>query len=204
MAVKTFYRGRGFVKDYIIKYLNRIFYRHDAGALTFSDGHKSVEFSSKPVAAYKLSWDFKDLPVVLFGSTSVTYRDVGINPSNLNYYPTDVTDDVDTPQYGGDIDMTLEMSVRARTIDEVDNLTDIVCFYLTHPDFRTHMLRHGVGIPEPPRTSGEGIVTDIKSRADYPVYETRLTMPVTSIWRFYEDTPDFVQTILVEVTGYAD
>jgi hypothetical protein len=188
MPITTWYRGIRFAKDFITRYLNLIFKANEKGNLLLTDGTKEIKFSSTPLAIKRASWDARVLPAVLIGKASGNLQYVSFTKDHLK--TTNVLDDdgehvAEYLSVGGDFDISISLSVRATTIEERDNLLDITCIYLAHPDAKDYFLGHYLILPEAPRLTGE---SDIKETAiDHPIFASDFTLRVKSRWQEYTE-----------------
>ena len=188
MAVTTWYRGIRFVKDYIVKYLNYIFLANSKGALLFTDGTKKIEFSRVPEALKRASWEVRKLPCVLIGKATGGLKYITFSKDLLKT-DTDTTTASGSGMVnlystvGGDFDLNINLSVRATTIEERDNLVDVVGIYLSHPNTKDYFMNHYLVLPEAPRLVGEADI--MEPGIDYPIYATDLNLRVMSRWQEY-------------------
>jgi hypothetical protein len=178
MAIEMRYRGIQFLKDYTVKYLNACFMAHAKGVLLFTDGTRAMEFSKMPIAVRAYSWVSQDLPAVLVGSASGAFEERGFSENlilNEGEDPTGVNE-----YLGGDIQLDLELIVRARTGVERDNLADMTCILLSKRTAKAYFLLQDIKIPKPPTIGGE---TEVNEPAiDFPVYDVRLSLQLESGW----------------------
>lgn len=193
MALKTYYRAGRFIKGYLIKYLQSVFYAAEKEQIILTDGTKRIEFTdidNKPTYGVwvggSLSWTEQYIPAVLIREGSVQYK-----PLSFSKDLTDVTDDevADGDQwkhYGGDIEVKLGLSARARTIVEKDNLVDIVCLYLSHPDAKDFFNQHDIVLPTPPSVGGESQISQPQS-LDFPLYVSDISLTLTGQWDYREN-----------------
>jgi hypothetical protein len=204
MAIHTFYRGVQFIKDYLIRYLNGVFMASEKGQLLFTDGTKNIQFEHTPIAQKRGSWDFRRLPAVLIGQAGGEYQVQSI-AKDLVYegrYDDSTTELKNHRYYGGDIKLTINLQCLSKTIEERDNLVDIVCLYLAHPDAKDFFLTQGIHVEAPPSISGEADIYEPK--VDHPIYGTTVTTKLTSQWKIQEDLEDRLIDIITDVTAVLD
>jgi len=198
MALTTWYRGVRFVKDYTVKYLNLIFLAQQKGSLLLTDGDKKIKFSRTPEAIKRASWDFRMLPAVLIGKATGGLKYVSASKDLLS--SAKAGDSNQTYRDGGDFDLSISLHVRARSVDERDNLLDITCIYLAHPDAKDYYLRQGLILPEGPKIGAEREVP--KTGIDYPIYETDVSLRVISRWQEERPMEERLLGILVDIETY--
>ena len=204
MAIHTFYRGVQFVKDYVILYLNGIFMAAQKGQLLFTDGTKNIQFSHTPLAVKRGSWDLRYFPAVLIGQAAGEYVTQSI-AQDLVYEgrSTDTTADLKNHRYfGGDVKLTVTLQCIDTTIEARDNLVDIVCLYLVHPDAKDFFFKQGIIIDSPPSIGGEVDIHEPK--IDHPIYGTTITTHFTSQWKVQEDLEERLIDIITDVVAVLD
>ena len=136
-----YFRGTSFLKTFVVKFFRSIFYAGEKGSLIFTDGTKEISFSG-PVEVQKAgSWDYRNLPAVLIGATRGTFIPT-LNKDLVR--DAQYGDDRQVTEYGGDIDLSLSIEVVATSIEERDNLLDIVSLYLSHPDAKDYFSNQDV------------------------------------------------------------
>jgi len=210
MAITTYFRGIRFIKDYIRKYLLSIFYAAKKEQITFTDGYKHIKFSRDVEVIKRASWDFRKIPAVLIGDARVEYQVKSIAKDFVDesqYNETgnpfnDVVPQTDQRVSGGDISITLSLDIRATTTEERDNLADIVCLYLAHPDAKDYLLKQGIAIEGAPSVSGEKEIAE--PNTDYPIYSSMLTVRFITPWRTYMDADPTLEAILVDIEAELD
>jgi len=191
MAITVWYRGIRFVKDFIVQYLNYIFLANQKGSLLFTDGTKEIKFSTLPTAIKRASWDPRRMPAVLIGKAGGGMKYISFSKDKLksDVIPSS-TGETATLYYtvGGDFDLNIGLSVRATTIEERDNLVDIVGIYLAHPVAKDYFMRHYLVLPEAPALAGESDVHE--PGLDHPIYATDLNLRVMTRWQEYTSTEE--------------
>lgn len=190
-----YYRGIRFCKDFVVQYLNYIFFAGEKGLLLFTDGTKKIEFTKRPQIVKMDSWDARQMPAILVGASSGNYIYRSIDKDHI--HTAGATDAVQERSVGGDISLTLNLSIRATTIDERDNLVDIACIYLAHPDAKTYFERQAISLPAPPTISGESKL--MEPSVDYPIYATSISIPLLCIWRDTTTMEDRLENIIVDI-----
>ena len=194
------YRGIRFIKDFMCQYLNYIFIANQKGSLIFTDGTKSIQFSRTPEAMKRASWEYRVLPAVLVGKVTGGLQYVTFSKDLLDTAKADDTEQ--TYRDGGDFDVTLTLAVRATTIEERDNLTDITGIYLAHPDAKDYFLRQGFRLPEAPKLGAE---TEVKEPTiDYPIYDREMSIRILSRWQEERAIEERLLSVLVDATTYVD
>lgn len=178
MAITTYYRGVAFIKDYFVHYFNSIFFAAQKGQILLTNGFKEIKFSDRPHVLRRASWDFNKLPAVLIGAVRANYKYMSIAKDYLNEAGATSTDQY--RYYGGDINSTMDIEVRARTIDERDNLVDITCLFLAHPDAKDFFDKHAIVLKAPPSVGSEKDIFEPK--IDHPIYGTSLSIDLVSPW----------------------
>ena len=200
MAITSWYRGIRFVKDFMVKYLNYIFIAGERDAIVFTDGSKKIEFSSKPQAMKRASWDYRVLPVVLVGQATGGLEYVTFSNDLLGVSTPNDTDNKYC--YGGNIDLTLSLDIRATTIEERDNLVDITAIYLAHPGAKEYFMRHDIKLPDAPKLGQE---QDIKEpNLDFPIYSTSLTIRTITRWQDIVEFNYRLEELLVDISAEMD
>jgi len=190
MAITMQYRAMQFVKDYFVKFLNMVFLANEKGSLQFTDGTVEIKFSRTPQAVRTFSWTSEILPAILVGVSGGKFVERTFAKNLLDNEA--VADDGQYYYHGGDIDLTVDFAIRARTVPECDNITDITCIFLSRGETKDFFLRHDIKLPEPPSISGESALEHL---IDHPIYEVRLSMPVHCGW--VEKTP--LEERLIEI-----
>lgn len=202
------YRGISFVKDFLVKYLQAIFYANNKGNLLITDGTKKVEFSNLPFVGKRASWDARtQMPAVIIGKASGSLPAISFTKDLLT---TDLTEGVSggaTGDYvtwegvGSDFDLNYTLSARATTIEERDKLVDVTGIYLAHPDAKDYFNTHYLVLPEGPKVSGEN---DIKEPGiDHPIYGTDLSIRIISRWQENRGTNVWrIEDIVADATAY--
>jgi len=192
------YRGVRFIKDFMCQYLNYIFIANQKGSLVFTDGTKSIQFSGTPEAIKRASWEYRALPAVLIGRVTGGLKYVSFSKDLLDTAKSDDTNQ--TYRDGGDFDINLILDVRATTIEERDNLTDITGIYLSHPDTKDYFMRQGLRLPEAPKLGTE---TEIKEPTiDYPIYGREMSIRILSRWQEERAMEERLLSILVDLELY--
>jgi hypothetical protein len=202
MPITTFHRGVRFIKDYLVAYLNGIFIASQKGIIQFTDGTRQIDFSRLPEAIRSYSWDFRKIPAVLVGGVSGRFQTMSIAKDLIHAGQVGDAAPLQYYTYGGDISMTVSFTIIANTVDERDNLVDIVCLYLSHPKAKDYLMRHGIAVENPPTIGGESERNE--PNIDHPIYLTGLTQPFVSQWRTIEDLPDRLEEIFVDIEAYAE
>lgn len=180
MAVLTYYRGVAFIKDYFVRYYTGVFKAAQKGTLALTNGFKEISFSREPTVVKRVSNDMRPpLPYVLVGPVRAEYIYRSVAKDFLK--DPAVGDAEQYRTYGGDIRLTMELGVWASEQEERDNLVDIVCLFLSHPDAKDFFLRHNIVIEKPPSMSGEKEVYE--PGIDHPVYVATVSAPLIGCWQ---------------------
>lgn len=194
-----FYRGIRFAKDFVCQYLTSVFKAAEKDALLLTDGTKKVKFSSWPtiVKAYPIDAR-RSLPMIVIGPASGNYIYRSIAKDHIVS-----SEDGDPTQYrtvGGDIEISLDLSIRATTPEERDNLADIVGVYLSHPDAKTYFERQGIYLPEGPSFSGERQLEEPNN--EFNVHVVGMNLRLLGNWRDTTDLPDRLIDIISDIDPY--
>lgn len=205
-----FFRGIRFAKDFMVKYLNYIFLASKKGQLTFTDGTVQIKFSEKlnetpissiyhgvPTALKADSWDARSIPCVLIGDVTGQFEYKSITKDLIDA-PLVTEEQVRT--VGGDIKLNMNLSVLATTTEERDNISDIVCVYLSHPMAKDFFMKHYIVLPEAPRIGGEEKLA--QPPTDYPIYKRNLSIPLICVWRETSGEDALLEDIIADVTSY--
>ena len=190
----TYYRGVRFLKSFTVKFLRSIFIAAEKGALVFTDGTKEISFS-RPVEVQKAgSWDYRNIPAVLIGATRGTFIPY-LNKDLVNAPDEDATRQV--TEFGGDIDLSLSIEVLATTIEERDNLLDIVSIYLSHPDAKDYFLQQNLRFKAGVSISEGGVrhQPDIQQ----PIYYSTVDVDISTSWRAEEEIGSRLADIIVTI-----
>lgn len=180
MALR-WYRGIEFVKDYTVQYFNYIFMAEERGLIKFWDGTRKAEFSSRPYAVKKNSWDFRSLPRILVSCSNgkidyITFqKDIVYEENATSEYR----------EYGGKIKLTVDLDIYATTLEERDKLTDIVMIYLSGPTAKDYFEYHAIVLPAGP-TMREAAPRH-EPKIDHPIYVNTISFQTISDWRDREE-----------------
>jgi len=188
------------MKDFMCQYLNYIFIANEKESLIFTDGTKSIQFSRTPEAVKRASWEYRVLPAVLVGKVTGGLQYVSFTKDLLDTAKADDTDQ--TYRDGGDFDINLSLDVRATTIEERDNLTDITGIYLSHPDAKDYFLRQGLRLPEAPKLGAESEVKE--PTIDYPIYAREMSIRILSRWQEERAMEERLLSILLDLELYVE
>jgi len=197
--IRMQYRAVEFVKSYLVRYISSVFKANAKGSLLFTDGTNEIKFSRVPYAIKEASWTARETPAILIGSATASFVERTFAENEILDQSNDINGQY--RYYGGDIDIDVELSVRASNKEERDNIVDILCIYLTHPAAKEYFLRQDIKLPEPPTISGE---TEINEPAiEYPIYATTVMMKLHSSWLEWEPLEvrliDIISDIDVEI-----
>ncbi len=199
MAIMTYYRGVEFVKNYFQHYLTGIFIAAQKGALLLTNGFKEIKFSRTPEVVKRMKLDYRKLPAVLIGTARGEYIYRSISKDLLRTPDYDEPDEDQYKFYGGDIRLTLDLDVRSTTQEERDNMVDIVCLYLVHPDAKDYFLRHDILLEKPPSINGERELYE--PGIDMPIYSTTLSVFTISVWRVQKDLEQRLEELFADITA---
>jgi hypothetical protein len=196
MAILTYYRGVAFAKDYMVHYLNSVFKAAAKEAILLTNGYKEIKFSRTPEVIKRMKLDYRNLPAVLVGPARAEYIYRSVSKDLLRV-PEVGDSEGQYNFYGGDIRITLDLDVRSTLQEERDNIADIVCLYLAHPDAKDFFLRHGIVIEKPPTINGEREIPE--PNIDMPSYSTTISVALISVWRIQKVLDDRLAEIFVDV-----
>jgi len=199
MALNTYFRGIRFIKGYLIKYLQAVFYAAEKGQLILTDGTKKIEFSRSVWVGSGLSWEEQNLPAVLIGGGRAEFPPLSISKSLTDITDDEIVVDDSWRHYGGHIIVNLDLSIRAKTIVERDNLSDITCLYLSHPDAKDFFGQQNIVIHSHPTVGGDA--NEPLPKIDLPpVYISNLSFGLTGQWDYREEiTEARLETIVVDI-----
>ena len=197
MAILTYYRGVEFIKSYLQHYLSGVFSAAQKGSILLTNGYKEIKFSRIPEVVKRMKLDYRRLPAVLIGPVRGEYIYRSISKDLLRIPGVDEPDEDQYTFYGGDIRLNVDMDVRSATQEERDNMVDIVCLYLAHPDAKDFFLRHGIVLEKPPSIGGEREL--LEPGIDMPIYSTVVSIPVISVWRIQKVLEDRLEEIFVDI-----
>lgn len=196
MALTTWFRGSWFVKDFLTKYLNYIFYANDKGMLYFFDGTRNYEFSDRPSVVKRGSWTTRpDLPLIIIGEATGNMESVAFTRDLLDVsHIVEGTSVTERKTYGGDFELDIAIDIWATSGEERDRLTDVICIYLSHPNAKYYFDQHYLKLPDSPSISGDREISE--PGIDHPIYAKSVSLHVVSRW---EDTTDKDYSTLLEI-----
>jgi hypothetical protein len=201
------YRGIRFVKDFLVQYYNYIFLANQKGAIVFTDGTKEIKFSRTPVAIKRASWVARELPSILIGKAGGGLNYISFTKDLLqtetDTLPPSGYAATSYDSYGGDFDLTIGLSIRASSVEERDNLVDIVGIYTAHPDTKDYFMNQYLVLPEAPKLGGESEIHE--PGIDHPIYAAEMSVRVMSRWQEFKSEEnytlgDVVADIVAEVS----
>jgi hypothetical protein len=194
-----YYRGVRFAKDFMVQYLTSVFKAAERGSLLFTDGTKQIKFSNFPTIVKSYPIDARrNLPQIIIGEVNGGYIYKSIDKDHIYS-----SQDGEAEQYrtvGGDIELTVSISIRATTPEERDNLSDIVGIYLSHPDAKDYFGNHGIVIASGPSFSGEQIIAE--PNTEFDIYHIGMSVQLVSCWRDTTDLEDRLIDIISDITPY--
>jgi len=201
------YRGIRFVKDFLVQYYNYIFLANQKGAIVFTDGSKEIKFSRTPVAIKRASWVARDLPAVLVGKATGGLQYVTFSKDLLKVDVVPVPPDGDEAtvysSYGGNFDLNINLSIRASSVEERDNLVDITGIYTAHPDTKDYFLNQYLVLPEAPKLGGESEIHE--PGIDHPIYAAEMSVRIMSRWQEFKYPQNYtVGDVIANITMEAD
>ena len=182
LPIRMQYRAVEFVKSHIVRYLTAVFAANKKGALLFTDGVNEIEFSRTPYVIKEASWTARETPAVLVGAATGAFVERGFSENRL-YDESFET----TGQYrhtGGDMDLNIELSIRAANKEERDNLVDITGIFMTNPAAKEYFGKQDIKLPEPPTIGGESEI--MEPPVEYPIYATSMGIAIHSSWSEWE------------------
>ena len=196
----VYFRGYTFVGDYTVKYFRSLFTAWERGQLDFFDGTKELSLSATPDVVKRASWDFRRLPSILIGEASGSYKTISFTKDVINVPgPTETLQKI---SIGGDIELTLNIFVRATTKEECSALADIVGIFLSNPTSKDFFMKQYLKLPEPARI---GPIRDIPEPGiDHPIYEMPLTILIVGTWREEEELAERLIDVIVDITAELD
>ena len=197
-----YFRSGTFIRDYLVKYLKYVFYAQEKGYIQIQDGTKNFTWSgNKSPHILKIqSWDFRNLPCVLIGDVSGSYKKISFTKDMINEAgPTDTNQ---YKEFGGDVPVTVDIETRATTTEERDRLTDVVGLFLAHPAAKDYFYQQGLTLPEDPTMRGGGPIRE--PNIDHPIYAGNLSIAVTGVWRAREELADRLIDIIATISAELD
>lgn len=193
--IRMQYRAVEFVKSFLVRYISSVFKANEKGRVLFTDGTNEIKFSRTPFAIKEASWSARETPAIIVGSASARYIERTFAENKL-YDESDAIGG-QYRYFGGDIDIDVELSVRAATKEERDNIVDILCIFLTHPAAKEYFLKQDIKLPEPPSVSGESEIHE--PAIEYPIYATSVMMKLHSGWLEWEPLEERMIDIISEI-----
>jgi hypothetical protein len=193
------YRAVEFIKSHLVRYISAIFKAAEKGKILFTDGTNQITFSRTPYAVKEASWVARETPAILVGSATGAYEE-------QTFAENRIYDESNEPngQYrysGGNLDLDVELSVRANTKEERDNIADILCIFLTHAAAKDYFSKQDIKLPRPPVLSGESEI--MEPGIEYPIYATSVGVAVHSSWVEWEPLEarliDVISDVLPEI-----
>ena len=179
MALTMTYRSNRFAKMIVVKYLKSIFLAHAKGQLILTDGSKNITFSETPHVGRSMEWEPQNLPAVLIDKATTSMAYIGFSKDKI--YDAR-NGDADQFRYvGGDISISLDILIRARTIIDRENLSDIVAIWLAHPDAKDYFIQQNIVIEKLPTVSGESSMP-APSGLDFPIYIANMNLGLRCQW----------------------
>lgn len=187
------YRGIDFVKSYTTRYLNYMFAMEEKHQIRFWDGLTKFSPSRNVLVVQKNSWDTQRIPCVLVGYSSVRYINMSLNKDIIYQNNTPdttkvVEENLSTEEvnanvwkdYGGDMEITIELDIIATNLLERDRLTDVVGIYLAGPLAKDYFWMASI--------INEGKIS-IQERGafkspgtDQPLYKNTMSFPLIGRW----------------------
>jgi len=199
-----YYRGVWFAKDYLVRYLNYLFMANQKGQIIFTDGTREIKFSSTPQAIKRASWTPRVLPAILIGKASGGLSYVTFSKDKLKSDQILNDDGVTVDTYatvGGNFDVSIQLHIRATTVEERDNLVDITAIYLAHPDTKDYFQNQYLLLPEAPKLGSESDVSE--TGIDHPIFETTMNIRIISRWQEWsKDENDRLLNVITAIETY--
>jgi hypothetical protein len=198
-----FYKGAGFIKNYIIHWLDSIFLAEQKGEIHFYDGTKKFTPSRRPRVVGSSSWDQREIPAVLIDAASGRFKYMSISKDVVDAPAEGSTDTTTTYNYyGGDIEVNVGISIIARTKPEREDLLDIVGIYLSHPDAKDWFMQHNIILPEGPSFGGE---TEIRvPPVDFPLYKTTMSWKLVGMWQDRQAADEGLIDVIARINPYTE
>jgi hypothetical protein len=196
LPIRMQYRAIEFVKSHIVRYISGVFRANAKGALLFTDGTNEIKFSRAPYAVKEASWVARETPAILICGATGSFVERSIAKNKLYGEEADPAG-----QYryeGGDIDLDIELSVRANTKEERDNIVDILGIFLANRAAKTYFEKQDIKLPEPPRIGGESEI--MEPNVEYPIYATAVSVAIHSSWLEWEPLEARIIDVIAEYT----
>ena len=192
------YRAVNRLKNYMVRYFTGIFMAAEKGQLLLTDGENKIQWSRQPDVMRRGSWDFRKLPAVLIGAARGNFKTLSVAKDHI--YTSGAMDDIDKQWIyeGGDLHLTLDLDVRATTMDERDNLTDVVGVMLAGSTCKEFFAQFDIMIANPPTIGGEKEVRE--PNLDHPIYSTAISIDTVSSWRIKSALPERLIYIIIDIT----
>jgi hypothetical protein len=198
MPIQTYYRNGRFIKSYLIRYLTGIFLAAEKEQIILTDGTKKIEFSATPKVESILSWNERNLPAVLIGPARITMK--SLSTTKELKFDARAGDDEQFTWWGGDVEVSLDLLARARTIVERDNIVDIVLLYLSIPSAKDFFRQQAIVMNALPTASGESAprIPNI----DFPIYQTSIGITLTGVWEYREAISHYrLNNVIADITA---
>lgn len=196
----VYFRGYQFIQDFTVKYFRSLFTAWERGQLDLFDGTKELSLSATPDVIKRASWDFRRLPSILIGEASGGYKTISFTKDLID--EPNATASRQKISIGGDIELTLNLAVRATTKEECSALGDIVGIFLSNPTAKDFFMKQYLKLPEPASIAG---IRDVHEPGiDHPIYEMPLTILIVGTWREEEDLADRLLDIIVTISAELD
>lgn len=187
------YRGIDFIKSYTVRYLSYIFSMEEKNQIRFWDGITKFTPSKNVLVIQKNSWDTQRIPCVLVGFSSARFINMSLNKDiiNQNNSPDTtkvVEENLSTEEvnanvwkdYGGDLEVTVELDIICTSLIERDRLTDITSIYLAGPLAKDYYWFASI------INEGKLSIQDRGSfkspSVDQPLYKNTISFPVIGRW----------------------
>jgi hypothetical protein len=183
-----YYRLSQDIKLNFIDFFKILFTQYSEGKISFDDGRNKISFSANPLSGDLDSYDFKYFPSVMVGVSPGSFKDthfnkyrgLGVDANNL---PARMT--------GGIFSTTVNFNVYATSEDDRNDLSDLVCSYLTKADTKAGFLNQfGIRI-ESPKFSGDSKEED--PQTNVMIFSTVISL---SLEADFEDA-----TTIVDASG---
>lgn len=157
-----YYRLSQDIKSLFINFFGKIFTLYKEDKITFNDGRRVIKFAKAPICEELDTYKYKDYPVVLASINPGMYRDASFN----KHRDVDIT--TGETISGWIATFTVSFLIYALTKEDRDQLSDIVCVYLSKAETKQAFEVKGIRLMMP-SFSGDSAEDD----------------PQTNVKRFY-------------------
>lgn len=199
MSLTMRYRGIEFVRYYLGKFIKTAFYAYNKGDLIFYDGTNKISFSRMPDVVLIDNWEQEKLPSVLVSEPTGEFEYRSFTKDLVRDQTNEDLEEGETGYrfWGGDINLSTDLVVRATSPVERDRMMDTVALLIAHPNAKDYLEQHDIKLSAPPSIGG---YTKVPSPdVDPPVYEGRVTVRTQSGWQDKEELEPTLLDIIVDL-----